>query len=117
MNLPPFPAPDAKLVYGVLQREAREAIDSCADSLAPVMVSTPSNPDEPQVPLDTLLRRMLMASDARLSSRVLMVIAEAARQQDAVALFIVERLATHYAAHEAQRMIDAGLIAEAPHAA
>lgn len=118
MSMPPFPAADAKLVYRVLQREVREAIDRCADGLNAVMVSTPSNPDEPEVPLDVVLRRMLAGADsARIASRLLLVLADAARQQDAVALFLVERIATHHAAHEAQAMIDAGLIAEAPHAA
>lgn len=118
MPMPPFPAPDAKLVYGVLQREVRDAIDRCADTLGAVMVSTPSNPDEPEVALDVVLRRMLAGADqARLASRLLMLLADAARQQDAVALFLVERIATHHAAHEAQAMLDAGLIAEADHAA
>lgn len=113
MSLPPFPAPDARLVYSALQREVRAAIDRCADGLGAVMVPTPSNVDEPEVALDVVLRRMMTGADnARIASRLLMLLAEAARQQDAVALFLVERIATTHAAHEAQAMIDAGLVAD-----
>lgn len=113
MSLPPFPAPDARLVYSILQREVRAAIDRCADGLGAVMVPTPSNPDEPEVALDEVLRSMLRGADhARIASRLLMLLAEAARQQDAVALFLAERIATHHAAHEAQAMVEAGLVSD-----
>jgi len=104
---------DAMGAYRALQREVRAAIDRCADGLGAVMVPTPSNPDEPEIALDVVLRRMVAGADnARMASRLLMLLAEAARQQDAVALFLVERIATSHAAHEAQAMVDAGLIGE-----
>ncbi len=118
MSLPPSSSSEVLTAYRTLQREVRDAIDRCADGLGAVMVPTPSNPDEPEVALDEVLRAMLRGADqARIASRLLMLLADSARQQDAVALFLVERISTHHAAREAQAMIDAGLIGEASDAA
>lgn len=106
--------PDAMSAYRTLQREVVAAIDRCADTLSIQVVPTPSTPDSPTAGLDGVLRGMLRGADhARIASRLLMLLAEAARRQDAVALFLVERIATTHAAHEAQAMVDAGLIGEA----
>lgn len=102
--------PQAQAIYRSLQRETRAAIDRCADGLTPQFLHAPATPDEPTTTLDMVVRSMLTGADyPQLVRRLLMILAEAARQQDAVALFTVERIATHYAAREVAAMFDAGL--------
>jgi hypothetical protein len=100
--------PDALTLYRSLQRDVRAAIDRCADGLTEQRVPCPSSPDDPTTTLDAILRAALRGSDfAHLGRRLLMVLADAARQNDAVALFTVERLATFYAAQQCTAMHDA----------
>lgn len=102
--------PQAQALYRSLQREVRAAVDRCADSLRPQYLHAPATPENPQCTLDEVLRGMLRGSDhSGVANRLLMILAEAARQNDAVALFTVERIATHYAAREVAAMFDAGL--------
>lgn len=110
--------PKAHALYLSLQRETRAAIDRCADGLNEQYLHAPATPEAPTTTLAVVLRGMLAGPDyARVANRMLMLVAEAARQQDAVALFLVERIATHYAAREVSAMFDAGLLLGASDAA
>lgn len=101
--------PEAQALYRSLQSEARAAIDRCADGLNDQYLHAPATPEAPTTTLAIVLRGMLTASDfPRIANRLLMLLAEAARNNDAVALFTVERIATHYAAREVSAMFDAG---------
>jgi hypothetical protein len=100
--------PDALTLYRNLQREVRTAIDRAADGLGEQRVACPASPDDPTTTLDAVLRAAMRSVDhPQLARRLLMVLGEAARNQDAVALFTVERLATFYAAQQCTAMHDA----------
>jgi hypothetical protein len=102
--------PQAQALYRSLQCEVRAAIDRCADGLDEQYLHAPATPEAPMVALSAVLRGMLIGSDfPRISNRLLLLLAESARNQDAVALFTIERIATHYAMREVESMFDAGL--------
>lgn len=105
-------APDPLPLYRSLQREVREAIDRCADGLGQKVVTCPSTPDDPETTLENVVRAALRADPGGLLQRLLMVLAESARNGDAVAQFVIERIAVGYAAHELQTMYDMGLVSE-----
>lgn len=101
--------PDAQALYRTLQSDVRRAIDRCADSLDTQRLACPADPADDTTTLDSVLRSMLRGQDyAGIGRRLLMLLAEAARGNDAVALFTVERIATHYAAQQVTAMMDAG---------
>lgn len=103
--------PEAQAIYRSLQSETRAAIDRCADGLGPQFLDAPATPDAPTTTLDIVIRSLLTGADyPQLVRRMLMLLAQAARENDAVALFTVERMATHYAAREVGAMFDAGLL-------
>lgn len=96
---------DLKTIYRNLQREVREAVDRCADSLAPQVVPT-VDAAEPEVALEALLLDTLRLRDGSDDARrVLMVVAESARRGDAVALFLVERMAARHALSQLDELI------------
>lgn len=102
--------PQAQAFYRSLQSETRAAIDRCADGLSPQFLSAPATPDEPTTTLDIVVRALLTGPDyPQLVRRMLMLLAQAARDNDAVALFTAERIATSYATREVGAMFDAGL--------
>lgn len=99
--------PDAQAVYRTLQHAVRAAIDRCANGLTPQFVPCPSTPDDPQTSLVNVLRSMLRGEDfPQIGQRLLMVLADAGRQGDAVALFTIERIATHYATQQLVALAD-----------
>lgn len=109
---PPFPPPDPLPLYRQLQREVLAAIDRCADGLGQQVVTCPSTPDDPETTLENILRSMLRTDPGGLVQRLLMVLAESARDGDAVARFVAERMATFYAAQQLTAMYDMGLVGE-----
>lgn len=104
---------EAQALYRDLQRELAAAVDRCADGLGSQALRSPSTPEGEALTLESLLRSMLRGEDyPRLGQRLLMLLGEAARRGDAVALFTIERMAVHYAAHEVEALIDAGHFGE-----
>jgi hypothetical protein len=87
------------MLYRSLQREVREAVDRCADTLQPQFVPAPADDEGAgEIPVGAILRDVLSERDGQLGAcRALMVIGEAARKGDAVALFLVERMAARHA--------------------
>lgn len=109
---PPFPSPDPLPVYRMLQREVRDAVYRCADGLGQQLVPCPSTPDDPETTLENILRAMLRTDPGGLIQRLLMVLGESARQGDAVAVFLIDRMGTFYGAQQLTAMHDLGLIDE-----
>lgn len=110
--------PEALAQYHELQHAVRAAIDRCADDLSPQVVPCPSTPDDPTTPLVFVLRAMLRGHDyPQIGQRLLMVLAEAGRHGDAVALFAIERMATFYAAQQMVALADLAAAEGQDHAA
>lgn len=100
--------PDAQALYRSLQHDVRAAIYRAAEGLGEQMVACPATPDDPVTTLESILRSMIRQRDhAKLGQRLLMLLGDAARNGDAVALFVVERMATFYAAQQVTAMHDA----------
>lgn len=100
---------DAGALYRRLQRDVREAVDRCADGLTDQTVMSPATPGEPDVSLESLLRELVAERDGNKSAqRVLMVIADSARRGDAVALFLIERMAARHAVLQLDELMAAG---------
>jgi hypothetical protein len=107
---PPPPFTDTQALYRTLQADVRRAIDRCANGLGSQLVACPSDPNDPTTTLENVLRSLIRTDAGSMLQRVLMVIAQSARDGDAVACFVVERMATAYAAQQVTAMFDAGLI-------
>lgn len=106
---------DALAQYRTLQHAVRAAVDRCANGLGQQVVPCPSTPDDPETTLVHVLRTMLRGGDyPAIAQRMLMVLAEAGRQGDAVALFTIERMATFYATQQVVAMIEAGQLGTWP---
>lgn len=110
LSFQPLPDSDTQALYCTLQADVRRAIDRCANGLGSQLVACPATPDDPTTTLENVLRSLLRTDGGTLLQRVLMVIAQSARDGDAVALVLVERMATAYAAHQVTSMFDAGMI-------
>lgn len=99
--------PDALAQYRTLQHAVRAAIDRCAGGLGQQVVPCPAQPDDPEITLTEILRSLLRGADyPQIAQRLLMVLAEAGRAGDAVALFTIERIATFYATQQVVDMIE-----------
>lgn len=100
--------PGSLVLYRQLQREARTAIDRCADALADQSLYSPMAGPDGRTTLGDVVVSILRGPDhGRIGARLLMLLADAARKGDAVALFTVERIATHHAMEQCVAVLDA----------
>lgn len=107
--MPDAVTPDAGALYRSLQRDVRAAVDRCADGLETQYVPAPASATEPEAPLENLLRDLVSERDGNQAARrVLMVIADSARRGDAVALFLIERMAARHAVLQLDELMMGG---------